>query len=506
MRLSQRCRGARALLAPALSGVRLSSGRPHSLHAVVRSAQAHPPTIRNVGVSHDRYAGHVEPCLVLNPRNRRNLLGTAHLVLPSGATGPSAFVSFDGGITWHESWPLPLPPGYTPPPGNMVEQTRQEDATMAYAADFGPREGRIWLNCAHQGPLPRVAVAAAQEALAWKVAPHHLSDALFEEVPRRMRAALGRLLNVPAEDIILGNSTSYGLHLLANGLPWRSGDEVLLVDGDYPADVLPWLALQRHGVRVRFIRSRGVVAQPDEIAAALTLATRLFCTTWVNSFSGHAIDLYAVGALCRANGTLCIINGSQAVGARPLDLATTPIDALVCCGYKWLCGPYATGFCWIRPEVRARLEYNQAYWLAMQAGRSLDHMRDTTVRTDLGARQYDVFCPANFLDLLPWAAAVEYLLAQGIAQIAAHDDGLVTRLIASLDPDRYTVLSPREGPARSTLVLVSHASAERNPAIQATLQREGIDTALREGQIRFSPHLYNTEDDVDHALRVLATA
>ena len=90
-----------------------------------------------------------------------------------------------------------------------------------------------------------------------------------------MRAALGALVNVPAEDIILGNSTSYGLHLLANGLPWRADDDLLLVDGDYPADILPWLALRRQGVRVRFIQPRGAIPRPDEVAAALTPATRL---------------------------------------------------------------------------------------------------------------------------------------------------------------------------------------------------------------------------------------
>lgn len=189
---------------------------------------------------------------------------------------------------------------------------------VSYAHDFGPFEGRIWLNCAHQGPLPRVASEAAQEALSWKIAPIHLTDDLFTSLPLQMKEALGRLVGVPATDIILGNSTSYGLHLLANGLPWQAGDEILLVAGDYPADILPWLDVQRRGVRLRFLRPQTPSVQAEELASALTPMTKVFCTTWVNSFSGSSLDVHVLGAVCRAHQVLFVVNGSQGVGARPL--------------------------------------------------------------------------------------------------------------------------------------------------------------------------------------------
>jgi cysteine desulfurase/selenocysteine lyase len=117
--------------------------------------------------------------------------------------------------------------------------------------DFGPSMAESGLNCAHQGPLPQVAVEAAQEALFWKVAPHRIADDAFNSVPQRLKKALGQLINAPAEDMVLGNSTSYGLHLLANGIPWQAGDEVLVVEGDFPANILPWLGLRKRGVIVR---------------------------------------------------------------------------------------------------------------------------------------------------------------------------------------------------------------------------------------------------------------
>ena len=377
--------------------------------------------------------------------------------------------------------------------------------TVNYVHDFGPFDGRVWLNCAHQGPLPHVAVEAAHEALSWKIAPYHLTDDLFTTIPLQMREVLGRLVGVPADEIILGNSTSYGLHLLANGLPLHSGDEIVLVDGDYPADILPWLDLQRRGIHIRFLHPQGPTVHAEELKNALSDATRVFCTTWVNSFSGTTIDLQALGTVCRTHNILFVVNGSQALGARPLDISQIPLDAFTCCGFKWLCGPYATGFCWMRPEVRESLDYNQAYWLAMQAGRDLNHMRDYTVRTDLGARKYDVFCTANFLDIKPWLATVEYLLMQGIERIAAYNEQLVTHFIEGLDPDQYRLLSPREGPERSTLIFMTHRTPERNPAIYTALQRSGIDISLREGQLRVSPHLYNTEEELDQLLQLLVT-
>jgi len=117
--------------------------------------------------------------------------------------------------------------------------------SKSYANDFGPFNGKTWLNCAHQGPIPRVAVEEVMEAIHWKITPHYLISERFTAVPQRVREALGRVIHVPPKDIILGNSNSYGLHLLANGIPWRSGDEIILMKGDFPADILPWLALKK---------------------------------------------------------------------------------------------------------------------------------------------------------------------------------------------------------------------------------------------------------------------
>ena len=132
---------------------------------------------------------------------------------------------------------------------------------------FGPFDGRVWLNCAHQAPLPQCARAEAEEAVAWKAAPWELTTERFSSVPRRLKEAIGRLIGAPAGDVILANSASYGLHLIANGFPWKAGDEVLVMRGDFPSDILPWLSLRDRGVEVCMIEPEDEVLTPDEVDA-----------------------------------------------------------------------------------------------------------------------------------------------------------------------------------------------------------------------------------------------
>jgi len=295
-----------------------------------------------------------------------------------------------------------------------------------FSQDFGPFSS-IWLNSSHQGALPKVAVAALHEAIEWKVSPHHLANIeLFSLVPARMKEVLGTLINAPSADIILGNSASYGLHLLANGIKWSPRDEILLVEGDFPCDILPWLYLKKHGVKIRVIKPKGIGLQPEEVKESIGTATKLLCTSWVFSYTGHIINLPEGSSICRKSGVKLVLNCSQAIGNRPFDITDGYADAITCVGFKWLCGPYGTGFCWIDPEQREELDYNQAYWLAMMTADDLKAAKGVPdVREGLGARKYDVFGTANFFNFVPWRASVEYLLEKGIERIKSHNHGLL---------------------------------------------------------------------------------
>ncbi|HET9371174.1 MAG TPA: aminotransferase class V-fold PLP-dependent enzyme [Vicinamibacterales bacterium] len=375
-----------------------------------------------------------------------------------------------------------------------------------YAAGFGPFDGRIWLNCSHQGPIPRVAADAARDAIAVKQAPFRLVEpGIFQEVPRRLRTSLARLINVAADDVILGNSTTYGLSLFVRGLEWHRGDEVLVVDGDFPAVLFPWLALRDQGVTIRKLTPRGAMVTAEDLAAELRPNTRVFCTTWVHSFRGSMVDVPSLAAACRANGTLFALNASQGMGTRPFDAAASGVDLVTSCGFKYLCGPYGTGFCWIRPDVRHALRPPQSYWLANLTADDLAGSFREELKPDVGARAFDVFGTANFFNFQAWNASVEYLLAAGLERIHTWDQSLVSRLIEGISSDRrWTISSPTAGPSRTTIVVFSAETPEQTSAAFQALREKGIFVAMRRGNIRVSPHLYNVAADIDAALGVLA--
>jgi cysteine desulfurase / selenocysteine lyase len=373
----------------------------------------------------------------------------------------------------------------------------------ALSPDFGPFQGRTWLNAAHQGPLPRAARRAIQAATRMKVRPARLPDDAFWEVPRRLREALAKLIGASSESIALTNSTTYGINVVAQGFDFRhSGDEVLLVDGDFPATVLPWLA--RRDITVRFLRGTRGRIDPDLLEANLTPRTRVFCTSWVFSFYGSALDLAALAEVCRRREVLFVVNGSQGVGTRDISVESG-IDVLSACGFKWLCGPYATGFCWLSEAALERIDYPLPNWLRNQEAGGLSQEMDYHLPHDRGASAYDVFCTANFLNFMPWTAAIEELLSLGIAAVARHNQRLVDLLITGLPPG-FQLLSPAAEPERSTLAFISHKDPDRNPRVMEMLARARLDVALREGNIRVSPHLYNSSYDIEALLQVLASA
>lgn len=375
--------------------------------------------------------------------------------------------------------------------------------TAPLSDEFDGLADRAWLNCAHQGPLPRRAVKAAMTAIERKRSPWLMEPEQWREVPERLRRAIAGLIGADPADVVLANSASYGLELLARTLPLDAGDEVLLVDRDFPATIYPWLPLRERGIEVRLLPDDKPLAA-DLLEAELGPRTRVFCTSWVFSFSGRAIDIAPLGDVCAKRGTTFIVNATQAAGARPLDVVAQPVDALVCSGFKWLCGPYGTGFAWLSPKLRDRLTYRPAYWLTHQQVLPGGIERSPAYElAEVGTAAYDIPDTANFIQFEAWIAALELLNEIGTERIEAHDQELVTRLVEGIEASPLDLLSPAGGAERSTLVFASHPDEARNEEIFGALTDAGVHCALRAGALRFSPHLYNGSADIERAVEVL---
>ncbi len=373
----------------------------------------------------------------------------------------------------------------------------------SYAQDFHDFGDVIWLNAASEGPLPKVSREALEEAVAWKSAVHELDIPKFIRVPRDLKESIAALLSVESADVILGNSASYGLHLLADGLPWEKGDDVLLMENDFPTDILPWLALEDRGVSVRQIKPAGWVLTPEEVESNLRPDTKVVCLSHVHTFSGHMIDAPAISALCRRRGITFVLNVVQSLGNRPVDIGQLGADAVVAVGYKWLCGPYGTGFCWFKPDLRKRLCVNRAYWSAYLSAADLEAEGPLVRKKSDTARALDVFGTANFFNFVPLNAALRYWLKITPQKVREHNSRLVDAIVDGLDTGLYDIVSPVDPAARTNLVVISLKDGRKNAELHKALLERKIYSALWKGRIRITPHIYNTPAQMDRLVAIL---
>ncbi len=369
--------------------------------------------------------------------------------------------------------------------------------------DFYSTDGVTYLNCAYMGPMPRLAIEAVRAALRLKMTPHLLADRDFFTYPDAFRAAVARLLAVPAERIAVTDSTTSGIMLLVNGLDWRRGDRVLLPAGSFPANRFPWHWLARRGVEVVEVpEDDDAVSDAERFAAAWSPKTRVLAAGWVSYRTGRRRDLAGLGELCRSRGALFVVDGTQGVGGLALDLAATPCDLLACSGYKWMLGPYGTGFAYLAPDLAARLVPHNVNWFRVAGAEDFNRLAERPLDLVPGAARFDKNAPAAFFDMAGAAAATEYLAEVTPSAVEAHVRGLLDRLLARL-PSCFQPLGPLTRERRSNILCIAAATEEATRAAHARLRQGGVVASLREGAIRLSPGIYNTEADVDRVLELL---
>lgn len=372
---------------------------------------------------------------------------------------------------------------------------------LNHCSDFDLDSQHHWLNAASEGPIPLISKKALEEAIYWKLSPERLTIPMFQRVPLELKRSLANLLNVNYVDIILGNSATYGLHLLANGLPLASGDDVMVMQNDFPTDILPWLSLKERNITVRQIPSTSTVLTVDEISESVQKTTKVICLPMIHSFSGHMIDYVKIGNLCREKNILFIVNISQAAGVIPLDLNTLPIDAVVCAGYKWLLGPYGTGFCWMKESVRQSLNYPHNYWISLMDEASLMGEGDLSLNNDRSSRRYDVFGTANFFNYVPWKTSIDYLMGIGVTNIQSHNQVLMKQFIQGVDKNRFRFISPLN--YSSPIGVFTYFDSKQNKRIYDFLLSKNFHLAFWKNNLRISPHIYNQQASIDQLLGAL---
>ena len=376
---------------------------------------------------------------------------------------------------------------------------------MDYRKEFADFDDVIYLDAATQGPMPIAAANAAKQALEWKKLPYRVPDGLYFELPDRVRASVAKLIGARPDDIAITTGASAGFAAVAAGIDWKPDDEVIVAKGEFPAHFATWLPYQHAGkLKVKIIEPAGRFITADDYIANLTPRTRLVSASLVRFDNGSRLDAPRVAADCRALGAAFLVDASQCAGAIPIDVAALGCDFLVSSGYKWTLGPYGTGFFWAKREWSDRLPPGGMYWMALEGAQKFSGLPLDDLHARGGARRWDTPETASFTNLAAWDAALQMLVRIGTDKLCAYNAQLIGMLLERLPHDRCVLASPAEFERRGQFVCISSRDSSKNVALYEKLKAEKIYVGLREGALRISPYIYNTERDIARLIEVLS--
>jgi cysteine desulfurase / selenocysteine lyase len=376
-----------------------------------------------------------------------------------------------------------------------VDRLRSEDYPWTATTTY--------LNHASIGPIPASSQRAIDAVEAKRREPGRFAPDEFFAILRAARSAAARLINADPGEIALAPNTSYGLNTAANVLPLRSGDVVLVSDGEFPANVYPWLLLGRRGVETRLV-PRTAEGWPDEARILQELAdprVRAVAISMVQFASGYRADLGRLSQACRDRGVFLVVDAIQGLGQCPLDIRRTPVDLLACGAQKWLLGPWGSGFLYVRRELVPELTPAFTGWMAYRGTDDFNRLTayDTAFQPD--ARRFEMVT-LPYQDLAGMTASVDLLASIGIDAIAEHLLTLRAPLDAAVEQGRVALTSPADPARGSAIWCVRVPDAD---AVFARLRTERVVASLREGNIRLSPHAYNTVDEVARVVDLLTS-
>jgi selenocysteine lyase/cysteine desulfurase len=367
-------------------------------------------------------------------------------------------------------------------------------------------EDATYLNLAGQSPMPKVSIRAVQAALEAKKYPHQKPDSTFFEVPNRIRASIAKLIGGKAEEIALTSGASAGAMAVAYGLMWKPGDEIVTAKGEFPLQYTAWKPMEeREGLKLKIVAPRERFISADDLIAAMTPRTRLVSVSMVRYDDGSLLDAPRVAAACRKQGALLLLDVSQCCGALPMDVNQLGADFLVCAGYKWLLSPFGTGFFWVKSEHLNMVRPGPFYWMAVAGSDNFAALNFEEPEPAASAKRWDAPEWASYFNfnLAAMDTSVDFVVRMGAELVAAHNRKLIEFMFERLPKDRCVPASPLNAAQRGPYGCFTARNREKTAELYQHLRKEKVVVSLREGNIRVSPHLYNTERDIDRLISVI---
>ena len=365
--------------------------------------------------------------------------------------------------------------------------------------DFPIREQYLYLDHAAVCPLPASVAEAMRQRITQQEQTGYEHYREWRNSHLACRHLVSKLIGCEPDDVSIIRSTSEGLSLVAEGFDWCEGDEVVVGEEEFAANVAPWLALARHGVSVvRFPQPDGRI-DPQVVRDHLTDRTRMLALSWVAFHTGWIAPLAQLGRICREAGCLMIVDAIQGLGVLPRDMTVLGVDALVADGHKWLLGPEGAGLMAIAPGLRARLQPVVSGWRNVRLS-SGDFFLDRLEYVADGRR----FEPgaANDIGIAGLAAGLDIVSSVGVEEIHTRVEMLTRTLTRILIAHGWDVLSPGAGHPIAGIVAARHPNVAPREAARRLGERRVVCT-VRQGYLRLSPHFYITRGELEALDRIL---
>lgn len=381
------------------------------------------------------------------------------------------------------------------------------DVFTVFRAGFPALKKWTYMDVAARGVLSSATRAALDAHVDDRMMNGGDKDRFFALI-ERARGRFAQLINAAPAEITYTKNISEGLNMVATGIAWKAGDNVVLCpELEHPNNVYAWLNLQRLGVEVRMVKPRDNHIPVDEMIAQMDARTRCATVSTVTFAPGFRTDIDALGKVCRERGVLFLVDAAQSAGKLHTDVAQSNIDALSVSTQKGLLGLYGMGFLYLRHAWAEKMHPVYLARFGVDLGNAHEaSMGDYAFRLAEGARRFDLG-NYNFAATAAVDASMKQLLDIGTQRIEAHVLQLIHALAQGFLDIGVPVAGGKPGPHLAGIVTIGNMSAnhygsddDRFNQLYQYLSDNQVKLSIRRGLLRFSLHAYNNRDDVQRVL------
>jgi cysteine desulfurase / selenocysteine lyase len=367
------------------------------------------------------------------------------------------------------------------------------------ATEFPVAEHWAYFDHAAVAPLPRRSAEALRGFAHEQLVDGVVGWPAREQRIEAIRDQVALLINAHRDEIAFIPSTTHGIGLIAEGFPWREGDNVVSAAEEYPSNLYPWMNLESRGVKLRLVPSRDGRIWLDDLASAIDGSTRVLTISHVEFSTGFRNDLDALAELCHKRRVALFVDAIQGLGPLVIDVQKTPVDFMAADGHKWLLGPEGAGLLFVRREWIDRLRPIGIGWHSVvgsyNSPRNDFRLKDSAQRWEGGS--------FNMAGLLTLGASVGLFLELGPEAVSRRilERAEAVRTLAA--DAGWTVYGSARETDRSAIVALERPGVDPDKAASA-LRGQGIVVCSRRGRLRVSPHLYNNHEDLERLKAGLA--